>query len=442
MNTESIKNAVAQAAKACGAESYEINITTEESASAEAMKKEISTVSYNRSSKMQVRCVVGGKSGYAMSELVTPEAAAEAVEVACGNALCVDEPDEMPLFPGSESYTQVNDVVPELPSADEMKAMALELQELTYAASDKIVDGSQSQVSGARESHVMMNSEGLDLRYDSGLVYRVAMAAVKDTKDGAEDAADDYSIADVSKESAADTVKDAVEGALNNLWADSVDSGKYNIIINAATMRSLLGVFSVVFSARSAYMKTTLLAGKEGEVVASEKFTLVDDPFHPDKLGHCPFDGEGVATYTKNVVENGVLKTLLYNRMYAKLMGKETTGNARDAKNIGPTGLYLAAGDLSEEALLERLGNGLYITSLQGLHAGANTQSGDFSLQAKGFLVENGKKTRPVKNFTIADNFFNLIKKVDALSDQVKFSITSAMGAPDVLFTDVSASGK
>ena len=442
MNTESIKNAVAQAAKACGAESYEINITTEESASAEAMKKEISTVSYNRSSKMQVRCVVGGKSGYAMSELVTPEAAAEAVEVACGNALCVDEPDEMPLFPGSESYTQVNDVVPELPSADEMKAMALELQELTYAASDKIVDGSQSQVSGARESHVMMNSEGLDLRYDSGLVYRVAMAAVKDTKDGAEDAADDYSIADVSKESAADTVKDAVEGALNNLWADSVDSGKYNIIINAATMRSLLGVFSVVFSARSAYMKTSLLAGKEGEVVASEKFTLVDDPFHPDKLGHCPFDGEGVATYTKNVVENGVLKTLLYNRMYAKLMGKETTGNARDAKNIGPTGLYLAAGDLSEEALLERLGNGLYITSLQGLHAGANTQSGDFSLQAKGFLVENGKKTRPVKNFTIADNFFNLIKKVDALSDQVKFSITSAMGAPDVLFTDVSASGK
>ena len=442
MNTESIKNAVAQAAKACGAESYEINITTEESASAEAMKKEISTVSYNRSSKMQVRCVVGGKSGYAMSELVTPEAAAEAVEVACGNALCVDEPDEMPLFPGSESYTQVNDVVPELPSADEMKAMALELQELTYAASDKIVDGSQSQVSGARESHVMMNSEGLDLRYDSGLVYRVAMAAVKDAKDGAEDAADDYSIADVSKESAADTVKDAVEGALNNLWADSVDSGKYNIIINAATMRSLLGVFSVVFSARSAYMKTSLLAGKEGEVVASEKFTLVDDPFHPDKLGHCPFDGEGVATYTKNVVENGVLKTLLYNRMYAKLMGKETTGNARDAKNIGPTGLYLAAGDLSEEALLERLGNGLYITSLQGLHAGANTQSGDFSLQAKGFLVENGKKTRPVKNFTIADNFFNLIKKVDALSDQVKFSITSAMGAPDVLFTDVSASGK
>ncbi len=442
MNTEAIKKAVAEAAAKYGAESYEIVINTEESAGAEAMKKEISSVTYSRSSTMQVRCVVAGKSGYAVSELVTPEAAAEAVEQACANASVVDDLDEMPLFPGSEHYEEVHDVVPELPSTEEMKAMALELQEKTYAASDKIVDGTQSQVSGMKVSQMLLNSAGLDLSYDSGMVYRVAMAAVKDSKDGAEDAADDYAIADASKETADETVKKAVDGALNNLWADTVDSGKYNIIIDAATMRSLLGVYSTIFSARSAYMKISMLAGKEGEVVASENVTVVDDPFHPEKFGHCPFDGEGVATYTKNVIEKGVLKTLLYNRMYAKLMGKETTGNARDAKTIAPNGLYLAAGEYSEEALLEKLGNGIYVTGLDGLHAGANTQSGDFSLKASGFLVENGKKTRPVKNFTIADNFFNMIKKVDALSDKVKFSITSSVGSPDVLFTDVAVSGK
>ena len=442
MNTEAIKQAVARAAAEFGAEGYEIVIHTEESAGAEALKKEISSVSYSRSSTMQVRCVVGGKSGYAVSELLTPESAAELVEQAVANAAVIDEPDEMPLFGGSESYEEVHDTVPELPSTDEMKAMALEMQEKTYAASDKIVDGSQSGVSGMRTSQILVNSEGLDLNYDSGLVYRVVSAAVKDTRDGAEDAADDYVIADISKETIDQSVQKAVDGALSNLWADSVPSGKYNIIIDAPTMRSLLGVYAVVFSARSAYMKTSLLAGKEGEVVASENVTLVDDPFHPEKFGHCPFDGEGVAVHTKNVVEKGVLKTLLYNRMYAKLMGRETTGNARDAKTIGPNGLYLAAGDLSEEALLERLGSGLYVTSLEGLHAGANTGSGDFSLQAKGFLVENGKKTRAVKNFTVADNFFNLIKKVDALSDKVKFSVTSSIGSPDVLFTDVSISGK
>ena len=442
MNTEAIKQAVARAAAECGAEGYEIVIHTEESAGAEALKHEISSVSYSCSSTMQVRCVVGGKSGYAVSELLTPEAAAELVEQAVANAAVIDDPDEMPLFGGSGHYEQIHDVIPELPSTDEMKAMALEMQEKTYAASDRIVDGSQSGVSGMKTSQILVNSEGLDLSYDSGLVYRVVSAAVKDARDGAEDAADDYVIADISKETIDESVQKAVDGALSNLWADSVDSCKFNIIFDAPTMRSLLGVFSGVFSARSAYMKTTLLAGKEGEVVASEKFTLVDDPFHPEKFGHSPIDGEGVAVYTKNVVEKGVLKTLLYNRMYAKLMGKETTGNARDAKNIGPNGLYLAAGELSEEALLERLGNGLYVTSLEGLHAGANTQSGDFSLQAKGFLVENGKKTRSVKNFTVADNFFNLIKKVDELSDKVRFSVTSSIGSPDVLFTDVSISGK
>ena len=442
MNTDAIKQAVAGAAAAFGAEGYEIVIHTEESAGAEALKKEISSVSYSRSSTMQVRCVVNGKSGYAVSELLTPESAAELVEQAVANAAVIDEPDEMPLFGGSACYAQVHDTVPQLPSTDEMKAMALEMQEKTYAASDKIVDGSQSGVSGMKTSQILVNSEGLDLAYDSGLVYRVVSAAVKDTRDGAEDAADDYVIADISKETIDASVQKAVDGALSNLWADSVPSGKYNIIIDAPTMRSLLGVYAVVFSARSAYMKTSLLAGKEGEVVASENVTLVDDPFHPEKFGHCPFDGEGVAVYAKNIIEKGKLNTLLYNRMYAKLLGRETTGNAADATHIEPKGLYIAPGELTNEELLKKLGDGLYLTSVQGLHAGANVQSGDFSLQADGFLVRDGVKVAPIKNFTVADNFYRLLKKVEAVSSEVKFGVGSDYGAPEVLFTDIAVSGK
>lgn len=438
MNTEAIKKAVAEAAAASGAESYEIVIRAEESAGAEALKDEISSVTYSRSSTMQVRCVVGGKSGYAVSELVTPETAAELVEQACANAVVIDDEDEVPLFPGSESYAKVHDAVPELPSADEMKAHTLELQRAVYAASDKIVDGTQSATSGMKETRVLMNSAGLDLSYESGLVYHLVAAAVKD----GDDAADKYFVSDITKSTVQEAVDKAVSGALAGLGADTVDSGKYNVIMDSRSVSSILGVYSTVFSARSAYMKTSLLAGKEGEVVASPNVTIVDDPFYPEKYGHCPFDGEGVAVYTKNVVENGVLNTLLYNRMFAKLLGKETTGNAADAKTIAPKGLYIAPGELDADALLERLGDGLYITGLNGLHAGANTQSGDFSLQAEGFLVEGGRKTRPVKNFTIADNFFTLIKKVDAIGSKVEFGAGSSVGAPEVLFTDISVSGK
>ena len=149
-----------------------------------------------------------------------------------------------------------------------------------------------------------------------------------------------------------------------------------------------------------------------------------------------------MAVYAKNVIENGRLNTLLYNRMYAGLLGRETTGNAADATHIEPKGLYFAPGTLTNGELLQRLGDGLYLTDLQGLHAGANVQSGDFSLQAGGFLVKDGAKTAPVKNFTVAGNFYRLLKKVDALSCEVKFNVGSDYGSPDILFTDMAISGK
>ena len=437
-NMELIKNAVAEAAKRFGAEEYELTISTKEDTGVEALKKEVSTVSYSRSGAMTVRCVVGGKSGYASSELVTPEAAAEIVETACDNAGVVDEMDQVGLFPGSAHYEVSRDTAIDLPSTDELKDRALKLQELAYAASDKVIDGTQSFVSGMNIVRDVVNSAGLELHYETGLVYQGLMAAVRD----GEETADEFCLTDVSKKTVEETVDKAVSGALGKLGADTVPSGKYDIIMDSSTVQSLLSTYSSVFSARSAYLKTTLLAGKEGELVASKAVTLVDDPFHPEKFGHCPFDGEGVAVYTKNIIEKGKLNTLLYNRSYAKLLGRETTGNAADATHIEPKGLYFAPGELTNEELLRKLGDGLYLTSLQGLHAGANVQSGDFSLQADGYLVRDGKKVAPIKNFTVADNFFQLLKKVDTVSSEVKFGVGSDYGSPEILFTGIAVSGK
>ena len=437
-NMELIKNAVAEAAKQFGAEEYELTISSREDTAVEALKKEVSTVSYARSGAMTVRCVVGGKSGYAASELVTPEAAAEIVETACDTARVLDDADQVGLFPGSDHYETSRDTAVALPDTDALKDRALKLQELAYGASDKIVDGTQSFVSGMNIARDVMNSAGLQLHYEAGLVYQGLMAAVKD----GEEASDDFCLTDISKKTVEQTVDKAVSGALSKLGADTVPSGKYNIIMDSPTICSLLERYASVFSARSAYLKTTLLAGREGEVIASKALTLVDDPFHPEKFGHCPFDGEGVAVYTKKVIENGRLNTLLYNRMYAKLLGKETTGNAADATHIEPQGLYIAPGTLSNGALMEKLGDGLYLTGLQGLHARANVQSGAFSLQAEGFLVKDGKKAAPVKNFTVADNFYELLKKVADISSEVKFGVGSDFGAPEVLLTGIAVSGK
>ena len=438
MNTQAIKEAVARAAAEYGVQDYEISLSARESAGAEALKDEISSVTYSNSGTMKVRCVKDGRSGYATSDLIDPAAAAELVATACANAGVIDDTDTLGLFPGSESYRSTDDRAADLPATDEMKEQAMDLQRRTYAASDKVVDGTQCAVQGMRFTSAMMNSAGLDLDYGCSIVFRVVSAGVKD----GEDAADDYRVVRTDAEDPQTTVDKTVTGALSKLGAEPVDSGKYNIIIASGALRDLLETYADVFSARSAYLKTSLLAGKEGQEVASPLVTLVDDPFYPGKFLHCPFDGEGVAVYAKNVIEKGQLNTLLYNRMYAKLMDRQTTGNAADAKFIEPKGLYFAPGELTAEQLLAKLGSGLYITALNGLHAGANVQSGDFSLQAEGYLVEGGKKTRPVKNITIADNFFQMLKKVDAISDKVEFGAVSDFGAPEILFTQVSVSGK
>jgi hypothetical protein len=100
---------------------------------------------------------------------------------------------------------------------------------------------------------------------------------------------------------------------------------------------------------------------------------------------------------------------------------------------------------MSEEELLAKAENGVYITSLGGLHAGANAISGDFSLQSSGFKIEDGKKTDYIKSFTVAGNFYELLKNVVALADNCRLPRamgSTTFGAPSVLVDGLSVAGK
>ena len=185
-------------------------------------------------------------------------------------------------------------------------------------------------------------------------------------------------------------------------------------------------------------------------MIAAPIVTLVDDPFHPENPEPINFDAEGSPTHRKNVIEKGVLKTLLYNLKTAAVAGKKTTGNASKAGYDSPVGLrpftmYLEGGDLTEEELLEKAGNGVMITSLGGLHAGADPISGDFSLQSSGFMIRDGKKAEYVKSFTVAGNFYDLLKNITALANDCHLPMAmgmTAFGSPSVLVEGLSIAGK
>ena len=106
---------------------------------------------------------------------------------------------------------------------------------------------------------------------------------------------------------------------------------------------------------------------------------------------------------------------------------------------------FFAAGDCTEEELLRKADRGVYINFVGGLHAGANAITGDFSLQSAGFLIENGQKTAPVKSFTVAGNFFELLKQITAAADNVKVPMPggiTSFGAPSVLVEGLTVAGK
>ena len=322
------------------------------------------------------------------------------------------------------------------------------MQETLYAADPSVIDGSTTQGISERSEIAIMNSKGLDLSDVNQVSGLVSVAVVSDGAEMSNDFGIKLDKLDTIDKSA--LASKVVQGALSKMGGKSVPTGVYSVVFDSKAMADLLQTFRGIFSSEAAQKGLSQLANAEGTAVASQVVTIVDDPFHPENPMPIHFDAEGSPTYRKKIVENGILNTLLYNLKTANIAGKKTTGNASKSNYnaqvaVRPFTMYLAPGEMTEEQLLELAGNGVYINSLEGLHAGANAVSGDFSLQSAGYLIENGKKTDHIKGFTVAGNFYELLKKITAVADNVRLPMalgTTAFGAPSVLVDHLSIAGE
>ena len=148
-------------------------------------------------------------------------------------------------------------------------------------------------------------------------------------------------------------------------------------------------------------------------------------------------------------MEAGKLTSLLHNLKTAKKAGVASTSNASRAGAASPVGvspsqLYIVPGDKSFDELVASLGDGLIIRDISGLHAGVSAVSGDFSLIAKGALVENGKIVRAVEQITVSGSFLDMLSHVVAVGSDLKFALPSGgvCGAPSILFEGLMVAGK
>lgn len=287
-----------------------------------------------------------------------------------------------------------------------------------------------------------MNSKGLLLKEKSNFI--VIYAAV-DIKEGEEtESAYIYDvISDYAAFDSAIFEEELLRRARSKLGSSSIASGKYDVVFDRELIPQLLGPLIDQLSAFEVQQKLSMFCGKKGEQVLSKKLTVYENPFVKGPFASA-FDAEGMPTQKKELFTNGVLNTFLYDLETAKKDGVESTGNAsKIAGNIRPGNNFIEVkkGRLSFEELLGKIENGLYITDLNGAHAGLNPQSGDYSLQAEGFLIENGKITKPVSLITVAGNLLKDFNKVIAVGNDSKVN-AYGFSSPSIAIRKLVVSGQ
>lgn len=453
MDYQQFKEAVLAAAKTAGLTEYELYSEMEMSSSVDAFDHKIEKFASAVAQGVNFRCVVNNKPGYCSTEKLSAEEAERIVAKAICSAQVVESEDPVFLHDPSEDENAVCETstskAEKLPPTEKMMAAALELEKDAYAQDPRISKGTQAELSAQRLTVRIANSKGLDREYTA--VGNMAYLSVLAEENGEKFQIGDYcmgkTLEDMPLKKLAQT---GAKKATDNIGATTVDSGMYSIVLENRMAFTLLETFSSIFSSENAQNGMSLLADREGEKIASEVLTITDDPSLPQSPAQVPFDGEGVTTFCKNVVEKGVLKTLLYNLKTAAKAGngQKTTGNAArggGSITVAPCTLYIQAGDFTPEQILEQAGDGILITEIKGTHAGANPISGDFSLESRGFRIRNGKRTEAVTGFTIAGNIFEMFQKIKAVGNDLTFSLSSgktAFGAPSVLVEGVSVAGK
>ena len=242
----------------------------------------------------------------------------------------------------------------------------------------------------------------------------IAVAADKNGKEVGHDMSSAAFFSDLSD--AYEIGKMAGERAACKLGGRKMKTGQFPVVFAPRQSNAFVNIFVGLISGPAVASGMTVLKDNLGERIFSDGINIIDDPHIKRAQGSRNFDGEGVATRKTNLIDNGVLTQWMLDSSSAKQLGMEVTGHARPLGNgVGPSNLYMAAGSLPADKLIEDIKFGFYVTDVMG--RGANNLTGTFSQGAAGFLIENGKVTTPVKEATIAGSLKDMFMHMMPASD-------------------------
>lgn len=235
--------------------------------------------------------------------------------------------------------------------------------------------------------------------------------------------------------------REAGRRALARLGSTVPPTGPCPVVLDPRMAAGLIGQVAAASFGSAVYREASFLKDRRGEKVAAGIVTLVDDPLRRRGLASRPFDGEGLPSRRNLLIEKGILAAYLTDSYSAKKLEAPRTHSASrgptSSPGVGVTNLYLEAGKTSPDEIVASLDRGVLVTDLMG--HGVNLVTGDYSRSASGFLIENGKVTRPLTGFTIAGNLKTMLEDIAIIGSDLHFRYR--VNSPTLLIRSMVVSG-
>lgn len=406
-------------ARALGASACECGVSESQGLSVSVRKGEVETLEHNREKDVGVSVYLGARPkarrGHASTSDFSPAALRSTVEAALAIARFTAE-DDCSGLPEPDSLARA---LPDLDlfhpweiSPEEAIGLARRCEAAGFAVSPKVKNSEGATVSAQHSQFVIANSEGFIGGFPSSR-HTLWCSLIAEHR-GSMQRDDWYSAARVPAH-LADSValgRYTAERALARLGARKLATRQAPVLFEAPLAAGLIGHFVSAVSGGSLYRKSSFLLDSLGKQVFAGGVSIDELPLLPRELASSPFDEEGVATSTRQIVAHGVLQGYFLSSYSARKLGMRSTGSAGGNHN-----LIVRPGERDFRGMLRAMHRGLLVTELLG--QGVNMVTGDYSRGAAGYWVENGEIAYPVEEITIAGNLREMFKGITAVGNDV-----------------------
>jgi PmbA protein len=395
-----------------------------------------------------VRVLREGRLGYCYTTELDADALEETLAEARGNARAAT-PDEANRLPGPTQPAVLDglyDAAFEAVDPQRKVATAIALEAATRGADHRVSGVRMCQYGDGVRTAAIASSAGVRGAYRRCDAFVLVDALAEGQGTNASAFGLDYgrTLDTLDVEAAG---REAALRAVRLLGGRKPPSGKIAVVLDPFATASLLGVLAGALTADAVQKGRSLFAERVGESLAGDHVTLVDDGRRTDGTSAAPWDGEGVPTGRTTLIDSGVLQGWLHNTYTAARDGVDSTGNAtrggyKTPPGVGPSNLYLEPGPSGQAGILGQAGTGFYCQQIMGLHSGADPVSGDVSVGASGLMIRDGELAEPVREATIAGTILELLSKLRAVGDDLRFlPFGGGMGGATVLVDEMTLSG-